>query len=945
MALAYLCSAAQRRDPHQHHQYISLASSRSSASPSQLIVADNPVQSFHAIVVDHALRPGSDEESRRVVRALQGRLGLTAVRCRVAWKRELRRAAMARQWLGGKAAGGVDIEEVWRVFNETASQEEAVAALLARQGNLETAARRARYRILGRQCAHVRASSLLLAHHEDDKYETVLMRLALGHTRARGLGGVPKARNDIPECEGIFGVDRSGYLGDGLSRTDYEVGSRRPSMIEPLPASRRQRRALRGIWSDEWEEAGLGGVDGVAELLKRSSPGSYDGYFFGWRPDPALLTAAADADRLSAGWATDGDEWIDPRVPRQLKRPPRLDPAPLEIEDEGVFVYRPLLSFAKDRLVATCEANDVPWFEDETNKDPTLTMRNAIRHMYQGFTLPKALQKPSILALAERCRAKNEAEDAEAARVLASHAEVVDFDPNVGTAIVRLPDLQVDVPRARRGRSVYNVARLRLRRERLRTTGALMLRRVLSLVSPEAESPPVPSMMASVTRVWPHLSEDATADRGRPSAEPKAFNVAGVLFTPVSSKHGESTKSGRNQRPPPPRYHLSRTPFVSSRPPPTFALPYTWPEAYRSPGPRAGTAQEPMVAEDVNELLARTTPPWLPWSRWRLWDGRFWLRIRHRLPGQVVVAPFPRELNTKQVRETLTLGGGDDESSKGGDAVEDLLRRFAPGKVRYTLPAIYCASRTVWERIIAGEVPRDVKDDGGFTAVRGDEAAQGTAAATEMEEDDEDEGDSSLMEREEGEDDNDQESSASQAASQEYEAVSSSTVTASEAPSTTANKTTTTAETSVAAAGVPNGQSQNQLPPTQRPHYSDADGRHAWEQRTRGSLHLLALPTVGVQVHGLENWLRFEARFRRVDRDLLALVGSGSGKGVSDARGGALVDVSARRRRREQWVGSWARRGLVDEWERRRETPSSYRGTVRYRIIRQRNATSARDVP
>ncbi|KAA8565865.1 hypothetical protein EYC84_009681 [Monilinia fructicola] len=53
----------------------------------------------------------------------------------------------------------------------------------------------------------------------------------------------------------------------------------------------------------------------------------------------------------------------------------------LEIESGGITLYRPLLEFPKERLIATCKALGVQWFEDHTNKDPTLTDRNAIRYL------------------------------------------------------------------------------------------------------------------------------------------------------------------------------------------------------------------------------------------------------------------------------------------------------------------------------------------------------------------------------------------------------------------------------------------------------------------------------------------------------------------------------------------------------------------------------------
>ena len=161
----------------------------------------------------------------------------------------------------------------------------------------ESLARTFRFQALGRACRDHSITSLFLAHHEDDQAETLLMRLAKGH-RKRGLLGM-NASAPIPECRGIYGVDRSG------GRT------------HALPPSKHSKSFL-------------------------------------------------------------------------------------ECEDGGVTVHRPLLSFTKTQLRDTCEKHGMPWFEDHTNADPRITMRNAIRHIYAKHTLPVALQKPSLLAMLSR---------------------------------------------------------------------------------------------------------------------------------------------------------------------------------------------------------------------------------------------------------------------------------------------------------------------------------------------------------------------------------------------------------------------------------------------------------------------------------------------------------------------------------------------------------------
>ena len=74
--------------------------------------------------------------------------------------------------------------------------------------DFETQARRLRYQSLGNACRETGINFLLLAHHNDDQAETVLMRLASGE-KGLGLKGM-LAQAPIPECWGIHGVHMSG---------------------------------------------------------------------------------------------------------------------------------------------------------------------------------------------------------------------------------------------------------------------------------------------------------------------------------------------------------------------------------------------------------------------------------------------------------------------------------------------------------------------------------------------------------------------------------------------------------------------------------------------------------------------------------------------------------------------------------------------------------------
>lgn len=666
MALAYLCSQLRTHD-----------------GPG-FPIADNPVSNFRGFVVDHRLREGSREEARNVVREVQ-KLKLNCELHEASWTTDL----------------GPDID-------------------LKNLSNLESAARRVRYRRLGRLCAYRRISTLLLAHHEDDQYETVLMRLMAGH-RNRGLRGMRKAA-PIPECEGIFGAFESGWIDDPERQHHQLSRPQRASLIRALKSS-------------------------VIEQMDDETPGEANNFLL-------------DEDDLPYS-----DAWATSRLPNTYATS-ELDSLP--VEDGGVSIYRPLLEFSKDRLVATCLENNVPWFEDYTNKDPTLTTRNSIRHMYRSCELPRALQKPSIIALSKAWQRRAASQDAEANRLL-QRATLHNFEPHVGTLVVQFPPLSVSRP----SRYARTSDRYRRRRLRMRLIAALAIQRVIALVCPELQSPPVANLQNVVSRLFPALAEESVKD----SIPPKAFNIAGLHFMPIEATPRSVNGRGHAH---PRTWYISRQPYPTSMPLPQHRFSY-W--SVGKPGRRS-----------VN----RNPWSWSNWLAWTYWDNRFWLRLTHRLPYRVVIMPFLID-HAKQFRESL------DPQDRNKLAL--ILKEIAPGKVRYTLPAIYSEEYVDLDNV----VPRM-----GYP-IPEDQYAMRDAAR---------DGDT-----------------------------------------------------------VPKGgrsrPSRLSLPPIEPSKFS--------------KMRLLALPTLEIQLPGLEEWLLYETRYRRADRGTLRVMGGyneSSFDSVRRARPGGLTSRS-----------------------------------------------------
>lgn len=80
------------------------------------------------------------------------------------------------------------------------------------------------------------------------------------------------------------------------------------------------------------------------------------------------------------------------------------------------------------------------WFEDKTNQDATLTRRNAVRKLLGASPprLPRALQGPSLVALAQRAEARSKSARDQACLVLNEDCNL-SFDPVTGSLQLQLP--------------------------------------------------------------------------------------------------------------------------------------------------------------------------------------------------------------------------------------------------------------------------------------------------------------------------------------------------------------------------------------------------------------------------------------------------------------------------------------------------------------------------
>jgi WD repeat-containing protein 48 len=279
----------------------------------------------------------------------------------------------------------------------------------------------------------------------------------------------------------------------------------------------------------------------------------------------------------------------------------RFGSSDIRISTGGVLICRPLLSFPKKRLLETCKSNNIPYVTDPTNFDLTLTPRNAIRNLLSSHKLPRALQAPSILDLVRRNLDFLE-ESLFLSKVLMEQCKILEFNGRSGFMIVQFPmvhDRSVILSEIIRDSNVQ----------------ALTLRHITELLSPFEDRFPVSSLAPFIERVFVYNTHDTLT--GEPSRlKRRAFTVGGVMFRPVkmippcsSTQVAGRFEQGRRWNPE--GFSQNQSPEATT----------TW-FLSRQPFMRHTL---PTIRFDV---LAPDNEAESTYTRWVLWDNRYWFRIR-----------------------------------------------------------------------------------------------------------------------------------------------------------------------------------------------------------------------------------------------------------------------------------------------------------------------------
>lgn len=301
-------------------------------------------------------------------------------------------------------------------------------------------------------------------------------------------------------------------------------------------------------------------------------------------------------------------------------------PSSLPIERGGVTVARPLLPFQKWQLVELCQQSNVRWFQDHTNADRTLTVRNTVRFLQLNDVLPLALRTSRLIDTVRRV-GKRRAED----ETLADEIFLaVPLALSLRTGEASIPAPQVS---SRDGFETLTIQ-------------AYVLRRMLELVSPKHVIS-LQQLHAAIDFVFHGKS---TKERHGSDVGEEKYHIAGICIRRKIRRGSEDLDSSVLT------LHRALPTAVEKR----ELQVQLWP---------------PSIKNDHLEDKQGPT--------WRLWDGRYWIRV---LPPNARVDSYT-EIIVRFLKKDDMAGLRKSLPPKDRRRLDEALA-LAKGDVRYTLPAI-----------------------------------------------------------------------------------------------------------------------------------------------------------------------------------------------------------------------------------------------------------------
>lgn len=244
-----------------------------------------------------------------------------------------------------------------------------------------------------------------------------------------------------------------------------------------------------------------------------------------------------------------------------------------------------------------------------TNMDPTLTARNSVRKLLTSpDDFPQALQPESLLSLVEKCR-NGELEVKKSLDSFLQHCKIINFDLRSGSLVVQLPSPQeLSSIKSPLNESIGEDVNIQ----------AMVLQRLNDLVCPHLDRASAPSRIAVAPVVFPRRESNGDQTQNRLSG---VFTLGYVAWSPVKAQGG----GGRTPPSDSGDYVLRSQASLATDPKNTE--PNLWLLSRR---PQSKEISRPLTTFSLNipEFHGKDKQLSTPWTDWKLWDGRYWVRLR-----------------------------------------------------------------------------------------------------------------------------------------------------------------------------------------------------------------------------------------------------------------------------------------------------------------------------
>lgn len=308
---------------------------------------------------------------------------------------------------------------------------------------------------------------------------------------------------------------------------------------------------------------------------------------------------------------------------------------PLTIENGGISIHRPLLRHPKQKLMGLCTKRGVEWFEDPTNADESLTSRNTIRHLWKESRLPAALSKYVMIGVARTVEARFDKHEA-LARGLYNDL-IMRIDVRSGRLIVILPPGVVSY--ISRPRMPSHMLEPSMLDEDVQVIATMLLRMVFMLVTPRAGIE-LTALRPLAWAMFPDMCEGSSSALG--SISNSLPSVAGLATRRATRSQGlKKHHSGKKAKP---------TNMIDMS---TFII-------HREKPHRTQVASISKVLLESHHQRPISTD--LTWTDWQLFDGRFWIRLRHRpwnlAPNRAIVIRLMTQTDSPQLQKLHDSQGG-----------------------------------------------------------------------------------------------------------------------------------------------------------------------------------------------------------------------------------------------------------------------------------------------